>query len=563
MAESLSELNFEQLLNESMQPLSLLPGSIVTGEVVDIDNDDVTVNVGLKSEGVIPRDQFLNREGVFELAIGDRVQVAMEAVDDGKGETRLSREKAKRKETWDKLEDALENQSVVTGIINGKIKGGFTVDVGEIRAFLPGSLVDIRPIRDIKDLEGKELGFQVIKLDQRRNNVVLSRRAVIEEEFSEEKEQLIKELAEGQTKNGFVKNLTEYGAFIDLGGIDGLLHITDMAWRRVRHPSEVVSVGDEIEVKILSFDAERMRVSLGLKQLGDDPWVKIMDRYPPNTQVEATVTNVTDYGCFAEIGDGIEGLVHVSEMDWLNRNIIPSKYVTIGEKIQVMILHIDEEQRRVSLGMKQCTENPWLTFSKNFEEGDRVTGTVKSKMDFGLFVSLPGGVDGLVHIQDLHWTDDPEDRLRRYSKGEEVETQVLIINPNEQKIALGIKQLEANPFIEYTKEHHKGDVVTGEVVDFTASSGAVLQLAENVHGEVRKSDASKDRVEDIRHIMKVGDELEVMITNIDLRGQSIRLSVKAKEQKEEQEATQAYKEKTEEEAKGPSIGDMIRESQQN
>lgn len=550
--------SFEQLFEANYQSLEMAPGSIITGTVVDIDNDDVTVNVGLKSEGVIPKTQFLNSDGTFSLSIGDQVKVAMEVVDDGTGETRISREKAKRKETWDKLETAFNDEVIVTGMISGKVKGGFTVDIDDIRAFLPGSLVDIRPTRDVSNIEGQVLEFKVIKLDQSRNNVVLSRRAVLESEFSEEKEQLIKELAEGQVKKGYVKNLTDYGAFVDLGGVDGLLHVTDMAWKRIRHPSEMVEVGDEVKVKVLAFDPETIRVSLGLKQLEEDPWIDITDRYPPQTRVEASVTNITEYGCFAEIEPGIEGLVHVSEMDWTARNVIPARVVTLGEKIEVMILDIDEEKRRISLGIKQCKENPWYAFSKNHLEGDRVKGNVKAVMDFGVFISLEGNVDGLVHLPDLHWTDEPEKSLLRYTKGQEVEAMILQIDPERERIGLGIKQLDSDPFSDYLSENKRDSVVSGEIVELTQRD-AKVRLADQVEGVLRIGEVSNERIEDVRHVLKEGESVEVKIINVDMRSRVISLSIKAREQQAEKEAHQEYQRQTEESnTEGSTVGGLIK-----
>ena len=550
--------SFASLFEETYQDLEMTPGAIVTGTVIDIDNDDVTISVGLKSEGVVPKSQFSNPDGNFDLEVGQEVKVAMEVVDDGTGETRISRSKAKRKEIWDRLEGAFNESEIITGKITGKVKGGFTVDVEEIRAFLPGSLVDIRPTRDISDLEDKVLEFQVIKLDQARNNVVLSRRAVLESEFSEEKEKLIKELKVGQVKTGVVKNLTDWGAFVDLGGIDGLLHVTDMAWRRVRHPSEKAKVGDEVTVKILQFDAESMRVSLGMKQLLPDPWVDITDRFPPQTRVEARVTNIMDYGCFAEIEEGIEGLVHVSEMDWTRRNVIPSKIVALGDKIEVMVLDIDEEKRRISLGIKQCQENPWFAFSKQHLEGDRVTGNVKAIMDFGVFIELQGGVDGLVHLQDLSWTEDPEISLKRYSKGEEVEAVIMQLEPQRERIALGIKQLDADVFADFLEEHKKNSIVKGEVIELDQRV-AMIRLAEGVEGELRVAEASNEHVDDLRQVLKLGDEVDAKIINADLRNRRISLSIRAKDQQLEKEAHQDYQRKAQEDAAATAnLGDLIK-----
>jgi len=462
--------SFADLFEESLKELDMQPGSIVAGTVVDIDSDWVTVNSGLKSEAVIPRSQFLNEKGELEVAVGDETFVSLEAVEDGFGETKLSREKAKRAESWKELEKAFEADEMVTGVINGKVKGGFTVELKNIRAFLPGSLVDVRPVRDTAHLEGKELEFKVIKLDAKRNNVVVSRRAVLEAANSQEREELLANLQEGQSVKGIVKNLTDYGAFVDLGGVDGLLHITDMAWKRIKHPSEIVAVGDEIDVKVLKFDRERNRVSLGLKQLGDDPWVNINDRYPENARVKARVTNLTDYGCFAELEEGVEGLVHVSEMDWTNKNIHPSKVVQVGDEVEVMILDIDEERRRISLGIKQCTMNPWEEFGTKFNKGDKISGKIKSITDFGIFIGLDGGIDGLVHLSDISWNDTGEDAVRNYKKGDELETVILSIDPERERISLGVKQLESDPFSEFVAENDKGTIVTGKVIAVDAKA---------------------------------------------------------------------------------------------
>jgi small subunit ribosomal protein S1 len=549
--------SFADLFEDSLKTIEMEPGSIVTGTVVDIDNEWVTVHAGLKSEGVIPRTQFLNEKGEFALQVGDQVKVAMETVDDGWGETRLSREKAKRAETWQKLETAFESEEAVAGIINGKVKGGFTVDIDDIRAFLPGSLVDVRPVRDTAHLEGKPLEFKVIKLDQKRNNVVVSRRAVLEAENSAEREALLESLQEGQVIKGIVKNLTDYGAFVDLGGVDGLLHITDMAWRRIKHPSEIVNVGDELDVKILKFDRERNRVSLGLKQLGDDPWVDITRRYPEGTRVMATVTNLTDYGCFAELEEGVEGLVHVSEMDWTNKNIHPSKVVQVGDEVEVMVLDIDEERRRISLGIKQCRANPWDEFAAKSAKGERIRGKIKSITDFGIFIGLEGGIDGLVHLSDISWNEPGETAIRRYTKGEEIETVVLSIDPERERISLGVKQLEHDPFSDYTATNDKGALVTGVVVSVEPKE-AVLELAEEVTGVLKASEISIDRVEDARNMLKVGEEVEVRIISIDRKSRTIGLSVKAKELADEREAVKEHR-RSENERPGPTtIGDLIK-----
>ena len=552
MAES-----FEALFEQSVQTIEMTPGSVVIGTVVDIDNEFVTMHVGLKSEGVIPREQFLDPNGDFSLEIGDQVKVAMEVVDDGFGETRLSREKAKRAETWDTLEEAYENKEPVQGVLIGKVKGGFTVSVDDVRAFLPGSLVDTRPVRDTADLEGQTLDFQVIKLDQRRNNVVLSRRAILELENSEEREALLKSLEEGQVKQGVVKNLTDYGAFVDLGGIDGLLHVTDMAWKRVRHPSEVVTVGDEISVKILAFDLERNRVSLGMKQLGDDPWVNITRRYPKGTKVFATVTNIQDYGCFAEIEEGVEGLVHVSEMDWTSRNVIPSKVVTTGDTIEVMILDIDEDRRRVSLGIKQCLENPWEAFERTHSVGDKVSGMIKSITDFGIFVGLQGNIDGLVHLSDMSWTEPGDVVVRRFSKGEQVDAVLLAIDVERERIGLGIKQLDSDVFGDYTKDHPKGTIVTGVVTEVDVREASV-RLAPEVEGMIKAVEVSQDRVSDVRHALKPGDEVKAMIVNVDVRNRIVWLSIRQSEQETEAEAHREYQKQTSEESKTTTFGELIR-----
>ena len=549
--------SFADLFEESLNTIEMAPGSIVTGTVVDIDDDWVVVHAGLKSEGVIPKNQFLNEEGVCTLSIGDQVKVAMEVVDDGFGETRLSREKARRAESWEKLEEASEQGEVVIGIINGKVKGGFTVDVSDIRAFLPGSLVDIRPLRETAHLEGKPLEFKVIKLDQKRNNVVVSRRAVLEEENSHEREELLASMQEGQDVKGIVKNLTDYGAFVDLGGVDGLLHITDMAWKRIRHPSEMVNVGDEVDVRILKFDREKNRVSLGMKQLGDDPWADIVRRYPEGARVMATVTNLTDYGCFAEIEEGVEGLVHVSEMDWTNKNIHPSKVVSVGDETEVIVLDIDQERRRISLGIKQCRPNPWESFSVAHAKSDTITGTIKSITDFGIFIGLEGGIDGLVHLSDISWNEPGETAVRRYSKGEQIETIILSVDPERERISLGIKQMEKDPFSDYAAEHDRGDIVKGKVLEVQPKE-AVIELVEDVTGILKASEISIDRVEDARNVLKEGEELEVKIVNLDRKNRTIGLSIKAKDVEEERQAVKDHQ-KQESDRGGPAtLGDLIK-----
>ncbi|MBK6277544.1 MAG: 30S ribosomal protein S1 [Gammaproteobacteria bacterium] len=548
--------NFAQLFEESLKTVEMDVGSIITGVVIDIDNEWVTVHAGLKSEGVIPRVQFLDDNGEFHLEIGDEVYVALEAIEDGNGETRLSREKARRAETWKALEGSFENSEVVRGAINGKVKGGFTVDIQGIRAFLPGSLVDVRPVRDTAHLEGQTLDFKVIKLDQKRNNIVVSRRAVLEQANSAERESLLANLQEGATLKGVVKNLTDYGAFVDLGGVDGLLHITDMAWRRIKHPSEVVKVGDEIDVKVLKFDRETNRVSLGLKQLGSDPWVNIKARYPENARVKARVTNLTDYGCFAELEQGVEGLVHVSEMDWTNKNIHPSKVVQVGDEVDVMILDIDEDRRRISLGMKQCSENPWDAFASTHTKGERISGKIKSITDFGLFIGLDGNIDGLVHLSDISWHETGEEAVRAYKKGDDVTTVILSIDPERERISLGIKQLEDDPFNNFVAINDKGSIVTGKVVEIDAK-GALIELAADVQGTLKASEISRDKIEDARNVLKIGDSVEAKIINVDRKNRVIGLSVKSKDVQDEKEAIKALKEESEA-APATTIGDLIK-----
>ncbi|AGG30579.1 TPA: 30S ribosomal protein S1 [Morganella morganii] len=527
--------SFAQLFEESLQAIETRPGAIVRGTVVAIDKDVVLVDAGLKSESAIPVEQFKNAQGELEIQVGDEVDVALDAVEDGFGETVLSREKAKRHEAWLMLEKAYEEAETVTGVINGKVKGGFTVELNGIRAFLPGSLVDVRPVRDTTHLEGKELEFKVIKLDQKRNNVVVSRRAVIESENSAERDQLLENLQEGMEVKGIVKNLTDYGAFVDLGGVDGLLHITDMAWKRVKHPSEIVNVGDEITVKVLKFDRERTRVSLGLKQLGEDPWVAIAKRYPENTRLTGRVTNLTDYGCFVEIEEGVEGLVHVSEMDWTNKNIHPSKVVNVGDVVEVMVLDIDEERRRISLGLKQCKSNPWQQFAETHNKGDRVEGKIKSITDFGIFIGLDGGIDGLVHLSDISWNVAGEEAVREYKKGDEIAAVVLQVDAERERISLGVKQLAEDPFNNYTAVTKKGAIVTGKVTAVDAK-GATVELMDGVEGYLRASEASRDRVEDATLVLSVGDEVEAKYTGVDRKNRVINLSVRAKDEADEKDA---------------------------
>ncbi len=549
--------SFAQLFEQSLANQRIRPGMILTGLVVDVTPDVVVVNVGLKSEAVIPVEQFKNERGEIEVKSGDQVEVALDSVEDGTGETRLSREKAKRARTWTRLEEAFNKSEIVTGIITGRVKGGFTVEIDNVRAFLPGSLVDVRPVRDTSYLEGKPLEFKVIKLDQKRNNVVVSRRAVVEQEFSAERSALLENLQEGSVVHGTVKNLTDYGAFVDLGGIDGLLHITDMAWKRVKHPSEVVKVGDEIDVRILKFDRERSRVSLGLKQLGADPWENIARRYPPHTRVFGKVTNIADYGAFVEIEDGVEGLVHVSEMDWTNKNVNPAKVVHTGQEVEVMVLDVDEDRRRISLGLKQCQANPWKEFAENYNRGDKVSGQIKSITDFGIFIGLPGNIDGLVHLSDISWDVPGEEAVRNYQKGQQLEAMVLTIDPERERISLGIKQLAKDPFSSYIAEYPKGTIVKGVVKEVDAR-GAVIDLGNGVEGQLRASELGRDRVEDARTVLKVGDEVEAKFTGVDRKSRTISLSIKAKEAHEEAEAMQSYR-SSESAPTGTSLGDLLKE----
>ncbi|MBE0440934.1 30S ribosomal protein S1 [Psychrobacter sp. AOP7-D1-15] len=561
--ESFAEL-FEASIEET--GLDIERGSVITGTVVAIDSDWITVDTGLKSEGIVAREEFLSEEGELEVEVGDSVDVVVEAVDNGMGQTLLSREKAKRVETWNFLEKIADNDEIVKGIISSKVKGGFTVDIGSVRAFLPGSLVDVRPIRDTTHLEGKELEFKVIKLDQKRNNVVVSRRAVMEAENSAEREELLNKLEEGIEIEGIVKNLTDYGAFVDLGGIDGLLHITDMAWRRIKHPSEVVEVGQDLKVKVLKFDRERNRVSLGLKQLGTDPWDNVGGTYPVGSVVKARVTNLTDYGCFAEISEGIEGLVHVSEMDHTNKNIHPSKVVQVGDEVEVMILDIDEERRRISLGIKQTLANPWDEFDKKHERGDKITGTIKSITDFGIFIGLDGGIDGLVHLSDISWNETGEDAIRNYNKGDTVEAMVLSVDAEANRISLGVKQLSSDPFNEYLVNNDRGAIVNGKVKEVDAK-GATIELADEVEAYLRASEIQRDRVEDATKHLNVGDDVEAKIISVDRKTRNINLSIKAKDEAEERQAIKELSSTsttaaTGSEAQPKTIGDLIKEQMQ-
>ena len=550
--------SFAALFEESELNLNVEKGAVIQGVVVNIDSDWVTVDTGLKSEGIVDRAEFLNEQRELEVQVGDTVDVVVEALDNGMGQTVLSREKAKRAETWTKLEKIFEDGEIVTGVISGKVKGGFTVDIGPVRAFLPGSLVDTRPIRDTTHLEGKELEFKVIKLDAKRNNVVVSRRAVMEAESSADREALLAQLEEGQTVTGTIKNLTDYGAFVDLGGIDGLLHITDMAWKRIKHPSEVVEVGQEVTVKVLKFDRERNRVSLGLKQLGEDPWLAIMNRYPKGSIVKARVTNLTDYGCFAEIAEGVEGLVHVSEMDHTNKNIHPSKVVQIGDEVDVMVLEVDEERRRISLGIKQTRANPWEEFAKDHDKGEKVSGTIKSITDFGIFIGLPGGIDGLVHLSDISWNEQGEEAIRRYKKGDTVEAVILSVDAEGNRISLGIKQMNSDPFNDFLAANERGALVKGTVTAVDAR-GATLKLADEVEATLKASEINRDRVEDATKFLEVGQEVEAKIINVDRKSRSINLSIKAKDEAEEKEAVANLKTATTGQDNGPkTIGDLIK-----
>jgi small subunit ribosomal protein S1 len=553
---------FAELFENSLSKSKMYPGAIVTGTVIGIENDFVTINVGLKSEGKIPIEQFKDLNGDMEVTVGDEIEVSLDAVENGWGETRLSREKAKRAKAWISLSKAFEGNLPVMGIISGKVKGGFTVELDTIRAFLPGSLVDVRPVRDSSGLEGRELEFKVIKLDQKRNNVVVSRRSVVESESSAEREALLGNLQEGQEVKGVVKNLTDYGAFVDLGGIDGLLHITDMAWRRVKHPSEIVTVGQELKVKVLKFDRDKTRVSLGLKQLGSDPWVDITSRYAENSRLTGKVTNITDYGCFVEIEEGVEGLVHVSEMDWTNKNIHPTKVVSLGMEVEVMVLDIDEERRRISLGLKQCQDNPWDAFASSFNKGDKVSGKIKSITDFGIFIGLDGGIDGLIHLSDLSWNDTGESVVRQYKKGQELEAMVLAVDAERERISLGVKQLMQDPFSMYVADHNKGAIVTGTVSEVDAK-GAVITLAGGVDGVLKASEMSKDRVDDARTLFNVNDTVESKIINVDRKNRVITLSIKAKDVEDEAETLREYNRSGEESGGNTTLGDLLKEKMEN
>jgi small subunit ribosomal protein S1 len=547
--------SFAELLEESFSKLNMKSGSIVEGTVIDVRNDVVVVNAGLKSEGVIPIEQFKTERGEVNVAIGDVVEVALEAIEDGYGETRLSREKARRAKAWSELERISESGETIVGVITGKVKGGFTVELPDIRAFLPGSLVDVRPVRDTAYLEGKELEFKVIKLDQRRNNVVVSRRAVVETEFSAERETLLETLQDGSVVKGIVKNLTDYGAFLDLGGVDGLLHITDMAWKRVKHPSEVVAIGDEIEVKVLKFDKEKTRVSLGLKQLGSDPWADLMRRFPEGSRTFGKVTNIADYGCFVEIEDGVEGLVHVSEMDWTSKNVNPAKIVALGDEVEVMVLDIDEERRRISLGIKQCQSNPWDEFAATHDKGGKVSGQIKSITDFGIFIGLDGGIDGLVHLSDISWNDTGEDAIRNFKKGEEIEAVVLAVDAERERISLGIKQMDQDPLSGYLAENQKGSIVNGTVKEIDAKA-AIIDLGDGIDGVLRATEYARDKIEDLRTVLKEGDAVEAKFIGVDRKTRAINLSIKAKEEQEEADVLSDY---SNSDGSSTSLGDILKE----
>lgn len=551
--------SFAQLFEESVKALDMVPGTIVQGTVVRIDRDFVLVDSGLKSEALIPKEQFKDEKGELTVAVGDVVDVALDAVEDSTGETRLSREKAKRLEVWTRLEKANAENASVIGIITGKVKGGFTVDLENVRAFLPGSLVDVRPLKDTDFLEGQTLDFKVIKIDTKRNNVVVSRRAVIEELNSADREALLENLDEGSVVKGIVKNLTDYGAFIDLGGIDGLLHITDMSWRRIRHPSELLNVGDEIDVKVLRFEREKSRVSLGMKQLGSDPWVNVLDRFPLNKRVHGRVTNVADYGCFVELADGIEGLVHVSEMDWTNKNVNPHKIVQLNQEVEVIILEVDEDRRRISLGLKQCIDNPWSRFAQAHQPGDRVNGRIKSITDFGVFIGLEGNIDGLIHLSDLSWNETGEDAVRQFKKGDEIEAMVLSIDVERERISLGIKQLKDDPFSTFTNKFNKGDAVDAVVTE-VEEAGAHLRIEgfEDLQGYIKAADIARERINDARQHLKVGDKVAASFVSLDRKSKTVLLSIRSLEEREERQAAKQYRQ-NEDNKVTTTIGDLIKE----
>ena len=549
--------SFADLFEESLVAVEMRPGAVLTGTILDIDGDWVTVHAGLKSEAIIPIEEFYNDSREIEVKIGDQIKVSLESVEDGTGETKLSREKAKRAEAWDELQTAFDEEATITGVINGKVKGGFTVAINNIQGFLPGSLVDVRPVRDVDHLEGQELEFKLIKLDQKRNNVVVSRRAVMQEANSAQRDDLLASIEEGMDVTGYVKNLTNYGAFVDLGGVDGLLHITDMAWKRIAHPSDMLNPGDEITVRVIKFDKDSGRLSLGLKQLQEDPWASIKARYPNGHRVQATVTNLTDYGCFASIEDGVEGLVHVSEMSWTNKNIHPSKVVNVGDAMEVMILDVDQERRRISLGIKQCVGNPWAEFAEKYAAGDKVVGNIKTITDFGIFVGLEGDLDGLVHMSDISWEVEGEAALRDYKKGDEVSAVILSVDSEKERISLGIKQQESDPFSEYAAANERGTIVNG-IVKSVEAKEAVIELAEGIDAILKASEISIDRIEDARNELKVGDNVEAKIVAVDRRNRSINLSIKAKDVADEKQAIRDVRE-MDVTADGPTtIGDLIK-----
>ncbi len=552
--------SFKELFEQSIIGAQFYPGAIINAKVINIDDDYVTLNAGLKSEGIVSVEEFFDKNGTLEVSIGDTVEVALDSVEDGHGETLLSREKAKRQEAWRKLSKSHENNETVTGLISGKVKGGFTVEIGTIRAFLPGSLVDVRPVRDPSYLEGKELEFKVIKMDLKRNNIVVSRRAVVEEESSADRQALLESLHDGQELNGIVKNLTDYGAFIDLGGIDGLLHITDISWKRVKHPSELLSVGQDVKVKVLSFDSERNRVSLGMKQLGNDPWVDLVDRYPVSKRLQGKVTNITDYGCFVEIEEGVEGLVHMSEMDWTNKNVHPSKVVSMGDLVDVMVLEIDEDRRRISLGMKQCVGNPWQQFAGAHSKNQKVSGKIRSITDFGIFIGLDGDIDGLVHLSDISWNVPGEEAVKQFKKGQELEAVILAIDPERERISLGLKQLEGDNFTSFVDEYTKGAIVKGTVTSVEPKS-VTLALAGDITGTIRVNELSDERVDDATTLVKEGDEIEAKIINVDRKNRTIALSVKAKDAHDEAEAIKKYSRT--ESISNTTLGDLLKEKMAN
>lgn len=551
--------SFKELFEASIAGTQFYPGAIISAKVIDIDEDYVTLNAGLKSEGIVAIEEFQDKNGELEVHVGDTVEVALDSVEDGHGETLLSREKAKRQEAWRKLSKSHENNETVVGLISGKVKGGFTVEIGSIRAFLPGSLVDVRPVRDPSYLEGKELEFKVIKMDLKRNNIVVSRRAVVEEESSADRQALLESLHDGQELTGIVKNLTDYGAFIDLGGIDGLLHITDISWKRVKHPSELLSVGQEVKVKVLSFDSDRNRVSLGMKQLGNDPWVDLVQRYPVGKKLQGRVTNITDYGCFVEIEEGVEGLVHMSEMDWTNKNVHPSKIVSMGDEVEVMVLEIDPDRRRISLGMKQCVGNPWHNFAQKHNKGEKVTGKIRSITDFGVFIGLEGDIDGLVHLSDISWNVPGEEAVKQFKKGQELEAVILAIDAERERISLGIKQLDGDNFTTYAEEHPKGTIVKGTITAVEPKS-VTVQLADDVVGIIRTADLSTEKLDDATTAVKEGEEIEAKVMNVDRKNRTLSLSVKAKDAHDEAEAIKKYSRTSE---STTTLGDLLKEKMAN